>query len=129
MVKQFEIVILFQYKLHTLRKERTFNNFFYELSTYFSHRDDVLNYFYIISMHLYDIYFVFTPIGQGPGAVAKAVCLESWRSQVRNPLRPQGSNFKLCVWRAVSSHSSHHPHEIILAQFSLHVHKCGLNPQ
>ena len=41
----------------------------------------------------------------------------------------QGSNFEFCVWRAVSSHSSqHHDQEIILAQFSLHVHKCGLKP-
>ena len=32
----------------------------------------------------------------------------------------QGSNFELCVWRAVSSHSSPHPQGV---QFSLHVHK------
>ena len=30
------------------------------------------------------------------------------------------------IWRAVSSHSSHHPHEVILAQFSLYVHTGGL---
>ena len=29
---------------------------------------------------------------------------------------------------AVSSHSSHHPPEVLLAQFSLHVHKSGLKP-
>ena len=40
----------------------------------------------------------------------------------------QGLNFKSCVWRAVSSHSSHHPHEVLLAQFSLYVHKSGLKP-
>ena len=40
----------------------------------------------------------------------------------------QGSNFESCVWRTVSSHSSHHPQEIILAQFSLYVHKGGLKP-
>ena len=34
----------------------------------------------------------------------------------------QGSNFESCVWRAVSSHSSHHPQEVLLAQFSLYVH-------
>ena len=34
----------------------------------------------------------------------------------------QGSNFESCVWRAVSSHSSHHP------QFGLYVHKGGLKP-
>ena len=37
----------------------------------------------------------------------------------------QGLNFKLCVWRAVSSH---HPQEVLLAQFSLYVHKSGLKP-
>ena len=40
----------------------------------------------------------------------------------------QGSNFKSCVWRTVSSHSSHHPQEVLLAQFSLYVHKGGLKP-
>ena len=40
----------------------------------------------------------------------------------------QGSNFKSCVWRTVSSQSSHHPQEVLLAQFSLYVHKGGLKP-
>ena len=40
----------------------------------------------------------------------------------------QGSNFESYVWRAVSSHSSHHPQEVLLAQFSLYVHKGGLKP-
>ena len=40
----------------------------------------------------------------------------------------QGTNFESCVWRAVSSHSSHHPQEVLLAQFSLYVHKSGLKP-
>ena len=40
----------------------------------------------------------------------------------------QGSNFEPCVWRTVSSHSYHHPQEILLAQFSLYVHKNGLKP-
>ena len=40
----------------------------------------------------------------------------------------QGSNFDFCVWRAVSSQSSHHPQEVLLAQFSLYVHKSGLKP-
>ena len=35
----------------------------------------------------------------------------------------QGLNFESCVWRTVLSHSSHHPHEVLLAQFSLYVHK------
>ena len=40
----------------------------------------------------------------------------------------QGSNFESCVGRALSSHSSHHPQEVLLAQFSLCVHKRGLKP-
>ena len=38
----------------------------------------------------------------------------------------QGSNFESRVWRTVSSQSSHHPQEVLLAQFSLYVHKGGL---
>ena len=41
----------------------------------------------------------------------------------------QGLNFESCVWRAVSPHSSHHPQEVHLAQFSLYVHKSGLKPE
>ena len=33
----------------------------------------------------------------------------------------QGFNFESCVWRAVSSHSSHHPQEVLLTQFSLYM--------
>ena len=33
-------------------------------------------------------------------------------------LRPPGLHFESCVWMAVSSHSSHHPREVPLAQFS-----------
>ena len=40
----------------------------------------------------------------------------------------QGSIFESCVWRTVSSQSSHHPQEVLLAQFSLYVHKGGLKP-
>ena len=40
----------------------------------------------------------------------------------------QVSNFESCVWRTVSSQSSHHSQEVILAQFSLYVHKGGLKP-
>ena len=40
----------------------------------------------------------------------------------------QGSNFESCVWRTVSSQSSHQPQEVLLAQFSLFVHKGGLKP-
>ena len=37
----------------------------------------------------------------------------------------QGSNFESCVCRKVSSHN---PQEVLLAQFSLYVHKGGLKP-
>ena len=40
----------------------------------------------------------------------------------------QGTNFESCVWRTVSSQSSHHPQDVLLAQFSLYVHKGGLKP-
>ena len=40
----------------------------------------------------------------------------------------QGSNFEFCVWRTLSSDSSHNPQDVLLAQFSLHVHTGGLNP-
>ena len=40
----------------------------------------------------------------------------------------QGANFESCVWRTVSSRSSRHPQEVLLAQFSLYVHKGGLKP-
>ena len=40
----------------------------------------------------------------------------------------QGSNFESCVWRTVSSQSYHHPQEVLLAQFSLYVHKGALKP-
>ena len=40
----------------------------------------------------------------------------------------QGSNFESCVWRTVSSHSSHPPQEVLPAHFSLYVHKGGLKP-
>ena len=38
----------------------------------------------------------------------------------------QGLNFESCVWRTVSSQSSRHTQEVLLAQFSLYVHKRGL---
>ena len=40
----------------------------------------------------------------------------------------QGSSFESCVWRAVASHSSHHPQEFLLVRFSLYVHKSGPKP-
>ena len=38
----------------------------------------------------------------------------------------QGSYSESCVRRAVSSHSSHHPQDLLLAVFIRYVHKCGL---
>ena len=35
----------------------------------------------------------------------------------------QCSNFESCVWGTVSSQLSHHPQEVLLAQFSLYVHR------
>ena len=40
----------------------------------------------------------------------------------------QGSNLESCVWRTVLSQSSHHPQDVLLAQFSLYVHRGGLKP-
>ena len=40
----------------------------------------------------------------------------------------QGANFESCVWRTVSSQSSHHPQEVLLVQFTLYVHQGGLKP-
>ena len=40
----------------------------------------------------------------------------------------QGPNFASCIWRTASSPSSHHPQVVLLAQFSLYVHKGGLKP-
>ena len=40
----------------------------------------------------------------------------------------QGSNFESCVFGTLSSQSSHHPQEVLLARFSLYVHKGGLKP-
>ena len=40
----------------------------------------------------------------------------------------QGLNFESCVWKAVSSHSSHHPQEVLLPYFSMYAHKSGLKP-
>ena len=50
------------------------------------------------------------------------------REVARSASDRQGSNFESCVWRTVPSQSSHHPQEVLLAQFSLYVHKGGLKP-
>ena len=91
-------------------------------------------------------YMFTTNEGGDPGAVVKAACLESLGSPVRTPLwhssfketkvhspltrkdgilcsvsDRQSSNFEFSVWRAVSSDSSHHPQDILLAQLSTKV--------
>ena len=43
-------------------------------------------------------------------------------------LRDQEEACSASVWRTVSSQSSHHPQKVLLAQFSLYVHKGGLKP-
>ena len=70
-------------------------------------------------------------LGGGPGAVVKADCLESRRSLVRTPLWP--SSFKetnvssplihidLILWAASVTER-----DVLLARFSLYVHKGGL---
>ena len=40
----------------------------------------------------------------------------------------QGSNFESCVWKAMSSHSSNHPQEVLMTRFSLYEDKGGINP-
>ena len=39
----------------------------------------------------------------------------------------EGLNIESCVWRAVSFHSSHHPQEVFLVQFSLYLHSSTFN--
>ena len=43
------------------------------------------------------------------------------REVASSVLDRQGSNFESCVWRAVSSHSSRHPQEVLLARCSLYM--------
>ena len=65
-----------------------------------------------------------------PHPLVKLSIVESLRDQevAGSASDLQGLNFESCVWRAVSSHSSHHPQEVLLAQFSLYVHKSDLKP-
>ena len=60
-----------------------------------------------------------------PHPCVKVSIVGSLRDREVACLRPSGSNFESCVWRTVSSH---HPQEVLLAQFSLYVHKGGLKP-
>ena len=65
-----------------------------------------------------------------PHPRVKLSFVESFRDRevVCSAADHQGSNFESCVWRTVSSHSSHHSQEVLLAQFNLYVHKGGLKP-
>ena len=47
------------------------------------------------------------------------------REVARSASNLRGVNFEFCVWREVSSHSSHHPQGVLLAQY---VHESGLKP-
>ena len=63
-----------------------------------------------------------------PHPLLKLSILESlrYREVACSASDHQGLNFESCVWRAVSTYSSHHPQEVLLAQFSLYVHKSDL---
>ena len=65
-----------------------------------------------------------------PHLLVKLSIAESLRDRevACSPSDLQSFNFESCVWRAVSSHSSHHPQEVLMVQFSLYVHKSGLKP-
>ena len=65
-----------------------------------------------------------------PHPLVKLVIVESLRDRevACSASNRQGSNFESCFWRTVSSHSTHHPQEVLLAQFSLYVHEGGLKP-
>ena len=55
----------------------------------------------------------------------------SWTMNVHEQfmiISPGPDDFESCVWRTVSSNSSHHPQEVLLAKFSLYEHKGGLKP-
>ena len=49
-----------------------------------------------------------------------------WSSELG--LRPPGFEFRIMCLDGMLSHSSHHPHDVLLAQLSLYVHKGGLKP-
>ena len=60
--------------------------------------------------------------------VKSIVCSLRDRNVAHSTSDFQGLNLDSCVWRAVSSHSSHHPQEVLLAKFSLFAHTSGLKP-
>ena len=77
-----------------------------------------------------------------PSSFKEAKCFYSthlWRFNIVGGLRDQdvarsdsdrqGTNFESCFWKAVSSHSCHHPQDVLLAQFSPYVNKDRLRPQ
>ena len=68
--------------------------------------------------------------GGGPRVVVSTTALHAG---VRGSVPGLGglketTKFESSVRRTVSSQSSHHPQEVLLAQFSLYVHKGGLKP-
>ena len=75
-------------------------------------------------------------VGHSPGFGFPSVTLSTRKTQHwgeppwprDSVLSRQDPNFESCDWRAVSFHSSHHPQEFLLAQFSLYVHKGNLKP-
>ena len=52
----------------------------------------------------------------------------SWQRISELGLRPPGLEFRILCWRAVTFYLSHHHQEVLLAKFSLYMHKGGLKP-
>ena len=74
----------------------------------------------------------FRELTRKPGYCIALQVFGQWRFNIVESLPEasdrQGSNCKSSVWRTVSFHSSHHSQEVLLAQFSLYLHKGGLKP-
>ena len=81
----------------------------------------------LMSMYSFTPSLHFTYIaGGGPRVV---VSTAAFHARVRGSVPgPGGLKQTKNVWRTVSSQSSHHPQEVLLAQFSLYVHKGALKP-
>ena len=67
-------------------------------------------------------------VGIGPRVKVSIVGSLRDREKACSASDRQGSYFESCVWRTVSSQSSHHPQEALLAQSSLYLHKGGPKP-
>ena len=81
----------------------------------------------LMSMYSFTPNLHFTYIaGGGPRVV---VSTAAFHARVRGSVPGLGGLKETKnVWRTVSSQSSHHPQEVLLAQFSLYVHKGALKP-